>query len=368
MNKHISISLCILFTVSSCENRYRKGQMTEQSSPVVEKKLSGTISAGAYQVTRHEYDQNFETRYGLLYLSTSNIPLSGRILTIDSGENGDFVFSDEHWKDGKKHGKSSKWFTNGVKMYERHYHEGKWHGTVTRWWPNGQKMYVRAYSNGVRHGEEATWRSDGTALSLPGLDTTDIPPAVSKKSGNEPLSNFDISEFPASDREINSEDSGQDFIPAPITENSSFEQLSLPNSETEGIDSNDDFGDLPTFPSVEEEGVDENEWSNSVSELQGDETDSKILPEFDSGDTSVDLDQLPPLLDNDSVNQAPLPDLAEGEESLIVDDLPLPDLPLGGTESDDLPPLPSLDDDGSLPPLPAGDDGSSDLPPLPPLP
>jgi len=78
--------LVILLFFSSCENRYRKGQSQNQSSLEDQKQLSGKISGGAYQVTRNEYDQNFETRYGLLYLATSDIPLSGRILTIDSGE------------------------------------------------------------------------------------------------------------------------------------------------------------------------------------------------------------------------------------------------------------------------------------------
>ena len=107
------------------------------------------------------------SRYGLLYLKSSNDPFSGRILTVDIGESGEYVSSDESWKEGRKHGKSSKWFSNGIKMYERNYREGRWHGSVTRWWPNGQKMYVRAYTNGVRHGSEASWRSDGSPLSLP---------------------------------------------------------------------------------------------------------------------------------------------------------------------------------------------------------
>ena len=64
------------------------------------------------------------------------------------------MVADEGWRNGKKDGPSTRWFSNGVKMYERNYTEGKWNGTVTRWWPNGQKMYVRAYSDGVRHGEE----------------------------------------------------------------------------------------------------------------------------------------------------------------------------------------------------------------------
>ena len=110
----------------------------------------------AYQVTEGEYDNFFVSRYGLLHQKFSDTPFSGRIIMISSGENGEYVSSDETWNEGKKDGVSTRWFSNGIKMYERNYNQGKWHGTVTRWWPNGQKMYVRAYSNGKKHGKEAT--------------------------------------------------------------------------------------------------------------------------------------------------------------------------------------------------------------------
>ena len=151
--------LIVMFFVS-CENRYRKGGAYKQDTSSKDHQYVGKTSDDAYQVSQNEYDDNFVSRYGLLYLKASEDPFTGRILTVDLGESGEFVSSDESWKDGRKHGKSSKWFSNGIKMYERNYREGRWHGSVTRWWPNGQKMYVRAYSNGVRHGKEATWRSN----------------------------------------------------------------------------------------------------------------------------------------------------------------------------------------------------------------
>ena len=166
MMKQILPALLVLFLFASCENRYRRANAPAHKSSV-DSKYSGKTGDDAYQVSQSEYDDNFVSRYGLLYLKSSNDPFSGRILTVDIGESGEFVSSDETWREGRKHGKSSKWFSNGIKMYERNYREGRWHGSVTRWWPNGQKMYVRAYSNGVRHGNEATWRSDGTPLSLP---------------------------------------------------------------------------------------------------------------------------------------------------------------------------------------------------------
>ena len=89
-------------------------------------------------------------KYGLLHQKHSDIPFTGKIVQVSSGPNGDYVSSENNWMDGKKNGTSTKWFSNGAKMYERNYKDGKWHGAVTRWWPNGQRMYVTAYTDGKR--------------------------------------------------------------------------------------------------------------------------------------------------------------------------------------------------------------------------
>ena len=104
------------------------------------------VSGDAYQVTIDEYGNYFESRYGLLHQKLNDMPFTGRILIIEKGDSGEFVASDESWSEGRKDGLSTRWFSNGIKMYERNYKEGRWHGPVTRWWPNGQKMYVRAYT------------------------------------------------------------------------------------------------------------------------------------------------------------------------------------------------------------------------------
>ena len=162
------ISFLILF-FASCENRYRKNvganpakSTTSQEASLSKQKVD--VAKDAYQVSADEYDEFFTSRYGLLYQKFSDTPFTGQIITAENGPEGKFVVADESWRNGKKDGPSTRWFSNGVKMYERNYTDGKWNGTVTRWWPNGQKMYVRAYSEGVRHGEEATWRSDGTPI------------------------------------------------------------------------------------------------------------------------------------------------------------------------------------------------------------
>ena len=69
-------------------------------------KFVGKTNDDAYQVSVNEYDNNFASRYGLLYLKASNDPFTGRILIVDNGDSGEFVSSDESWKEGRKHGKS----------------------------------------------------------------------------------------------------------------------------------------------------------------------------------------------------------------------------------------------------------------------
>ena len=121
------LTLTCLFSFSSCQNSYRQYPVSNSSSAGI----SG-VSEDAYQVTVDEYGDYFESRYGLLYQKFNDKPFTGRILTIDKGESGEYVSSDESWTEGKKDGVSARWFSNG-KMYERNYKEGRWHGTVTRW-------------------------------------------------------------------------------------------------------------------------------------------------------------------------------------------------------------------------------------------
>ena len=164
--------LCVLI-FSSCQNVYRQNPVPSQNSS---QEMIG-VSGDAFQVTIEEYGNYFESRYGLLYQKLNDMPFTGRVLIIEKGDKGEFVASDESWTEGRKDGLSTRWFSNGIKMYERNYKEGRWHGPVTRWWPNGQKMYVRAYTNGTRHGKEATWRSDGSPIKLadePYLQTNEL--------------------------------------------------------------------------------------------------------------------------------------------------------------------------------------------------
>ena len=174
-----TISIVGLLFLTACQNKYRPAETPSPGSSVDAVNVSGN----AYQVTAQEYDQLFETRYGLLFQKFSDSPLAVVIITAEkSSDGGEYVASDESWSKGRKHGVSTRWFSNGVKMYERNYNDGKWHGTVTRWWPNGQKMYVRAYSDGLKSGKEATWRSDGTPIDLASSSAEDSSSGESETS------------------------------------------------------------------------------------------------------------------------------------------------------------------------------------------
>ncbi len=423
----IAIS-CLLLCFSSCKNRNRNAQAPTESFETKSSPITGITSANSYQVARSEYDENFVTRYGLLYLSTSDQPFSGRILTIDVGESGEFVYSDEQWKGGRKNGKSSKWFTNGVKMYERSYKEGKWHGTVTRWWPNGQKMYVRGYTNGVRHGKEATWRSDGSPLTEPNTFTEngttinlgtqssptvvpytqelgpevdeDGPPSPSSPgswedtildNSGESFLNFNAKNEPSSILDLEEsqpESSRSDLTKSGLPNSNGNDQLNdsqelsaesdeelpaLPVSVGNGREK--ELTGLPAIPDFPEESM------PIEPPLSGGDADGlPELPEL-SAESDEGLPALPALDGNDGEEELPgLPAIPDFPEESMPIEPPLsggdadglPELPELSAESDEelpaLPPLPGGIGGDSLPPLPTDDGGLDDLPPLPPLP
>ena len=366
MIRQISYSLLILFLFASCENRYRKVGSPSHSPSSVDSKFVGITSDDAYQVSADEYDENFVSRYGLLYLKASNNPFTGRILIVDLGESGEFISSDESWKDGRKHGKSTKWFSNGIKMYERNYREGRWHGSVTRWWPNGQKMYVRAYTNGVRHGSEATWRSDGTPLSLP-ADGTPSPIQASESTESiESLPDIDLTDSPTVPDTNTVADEFEFDAPVPLDEPAPLD-LPDPILEPTPEDSADGFSDLPSFPPMEEES--EVVSGEELPSLPNADDSESAFPAADPPSLPVDSPALP-VFPDEATNELPaLPGVDESETPPANEPLPpLPGLP-NEADSNGLPSLPGMEENGGLPPLPdSGGDDFGDLPPLPPLP
>ena len=360
----LPLCFCILL-FTSCQNQYRRPAPSPNAPQGTKSSSVGITRSNSYQVAKSEYDANFQSRYGLLYLASSEQPFSGRILTIDTGENGEYVQSDEQWRDGRKHGVSAKWFSNGVKMFERNYKDGKWHGTVTRWWPNGQKMYVRGYTNGVRHGKEVTWRSDGTPLQVPSSkipENVNIISSPSKKTDPAEMDSLPSIDLPGLEEEPSSK---------PIMVAEPDPEPLLPSIEDPLDGNSQDIGELPSLDEVS-------------SELPV--MDEPIFPEIeaaDSGPLNDLLPETPELSDESSPNEPmdddfpglpelPSPDSAEGALP------PLPGDPVPAVEESselpssepglDLPLLPGMEDEGGLPPLPDTDDGLGDLPPLPPLP
>ena len=382
----VSFLACALF-FSSCQNSYRQNISEDSSSQGIV-----GVTDDAFQVTTEEYGNYFESRYGLLYQKFNDRPFTGRILSIEKGESGDYVLADESWKEGKKEGLSARWFSNGIKMYERNYSEGRWHGTVTRWWPNGQKMYVRAYTNGTRHGKEATWRSDGSPIQLSekpfvtprqepviSEDRKDVKEALQfqpVESGAEkvfPEEKSIVNEpFPSLPGSDSSADSFPSFPsdPSPI----SNEFPPLPDaSDTPAIEVtpsipqnnpvlSDDLLDLPGSGTTEFPPLPESS-----------EIPLESAPEFPASEDG--LPPLPGLPESMDANLPSFPSSPPSDEALPPlpglpgsggDDLP----PLPGSGTDDLPPLPGFSDDssGGLPPLPGDDSLGGGLPPLPDFP
>lgn len=388
MNNLLLLPLfAVFFFFASCQNSYRQDVLVKPTGQGIV-----GVSDDAYQVTLEEYGNYFESRYGLLFQKFNDRPFTGRILTIEKGDSGDYVSADESWKEGKKDGISSRWFSNGIKMYERNYSEGRWHGTVTRWWPNGQKMYVRAYTNGSRHGKEATWRSDGSPIKLSEkpfitpLKSTPIKPVEAESQVTEIVSPIEPVDFPSTPP-IPTEKS----VDMPLEDKSAEPFPSLPSFGTEEATNalpevtppSEAFPVLPDMPVDSTPSIPSND--GFPLPPGADSLPSNNLPDFPSGDDPA----FPELPTSNDPPTDPFPEFPPSEEGVpalpglepMTNDLPaFPDAPpvesdfpplpgLPGDGGDDLPPLPGLPDDGSggLPPLPGlpGDDLDGGLPPFP---
>lgn len=362
--------ICSVF-LFSCQNRYHRPVPSGSTSTNQGNSSFGITTSNSYQVAKSEYERNFQSRYGLLFLKSSDVPFSGRILTIDTGESGEYVQSDEQWREGRKHGVSAKWFSNGIKMFERNYQDGKWHGTVTRWWPNGQKMYVRGYTNGVRHGKEITWRSDGTPLSIP---HSSVPESV-KKLGTTPSADtlstveepdvLPTIDLPGFSDELVVE---PQFQEAPMI--TADEQPALAEGEKENSSApfpSFDPIDEPAFPQLDDSSelpldaaLDETAFpAADLGDLPSNNPPDVGFPELTNGGETAD--EMPEVAGESFSGLPELPDLAaESDEELPS--LPALDGIGGDEELPGLPPLPGGAGDDSLPPLPTVDGGLDDLP------
>ena len=61
------------------------------------------------------------------------------------------------WVDGKRHGKWTLWYGNGVRMSEGEFWEGKPIGKWTYWHENGARLREGEYTGGLEEGEWTTW-------------------------------------------------------------------------------------------------------------------------------------------------------------------------------------------------------------------
>ena len=385
----LALYCAILFT--ACQNPYRRHDNTASHSSTsnIQANTQQDPSSGkdAFRVSSTEYEKFFVLKYGLLHQKHSDIPFTGKIVQVSTGPNGDYVSSENNWMNGKKNGTSTKWFSNGAKMYERNYKDGKWHGAVTRWWPNGQRMYVTAYTDGKRTSQEAKWQSNGSPIKT---TTSEIKTKFTSGGNTEnPQSLDDIS---TSNIESNEVENTQ--IPSSEPGDGSFSDQSLQNVELPAPteDPISDNSELPLMPSSLDVSSPSDENlevdPNSLPTITGTQTAPVPLPD------SSGLPSLPDLSTNEAeeVGQPALPSIQETPSEPIMDDtneLPsLPNLPTEEPESGSLPELPGLpsptensedlplmpeetDSLPALPPLPeSGDDLSTgdDLPPLPPLP
>ena len=86
-----------------------------------------------------------------------------------------FERSEDHWKNGKKHGKwytyhsvrtneDKDWGDKAVVETEVHYREGKLDGLYTKWYENGRKHSEETYKDGERDGLWTYWYENGQKL------------------------------------------------------------------------------------------------------------------------------------------------------------------------------------------------------------
>ena len=77
-------------------------------------------------------------------------------------EDGQTVSSEINYdKLGKRHGKSSRFYTNGTLGIEEYFKNGFNHGKTTYFHSNGQKLVEINYLDGYRVGKYTRWREDG---------------------------------------------------------------------------------------------------------------------------------------------------------------------------------------------------------------
>jgi antitoxin component YwqK of YwqJK toxin-antitoxin module len=69
--------------------------------------------------------------------------------------------SEENYKDGKRDGKWTHWYEDGLKLQEGNYKDGKRDGMWTTWYENGLKWTVENYKDAMKDGKSTEWFANG---------------------------------------------------------------------------------------------------------------------------------------------------------------------------------------------------------------
>jgi hypothetical protein len=71
------------------------------------------------------------------------------------------LYSESHYKAGKRDGICQVWYTNGRLHHEDTYKSGEWDGLCQTWHENGNLCYKHTYKDGKRDGLCQTWHHNG---------------------------------------------------------------------------------------------------------------------------------------------------------------------------------------------------------------
>ena len=90
--------------------------------------------------------------------------LGGREYGISTASYAGTKAWETNWKEGKKHGLETHFYSDGTKELETSYKDGKEHGLETAYYKNGERMYELTYENGTMHGHHRAWAGDGRLI------------------------------------------------------------------------------------------------------------------------------------------------------------------------------------------------------------
>lgn len=109
-----------------------------------------------------------ENKQGLMVLKSTDTPFTG--LVKDFRRDGSLL-SCSFMVEGRFHGVSEGYHTNGVLQVSEHYQSGLSHGKRTTWYANGSTQTVAHLSDGMINGDFLRFHENGTlAEKVPMLD------------------------------------------------------------------------------------------------------------------------------------------------------------------------------------------------------